>query len=303
MNDKATGYERITAAILAALAGDVPTWRRPWRTIRAAGAQTVPQNAVTGRAYRGINAALLSIAPYQDQRYLTYKQAADLGGHVRKGQHGHQVVFWQKRTFTERDTATGEESKRSSLLLKLYTVFNVSQCDGLSLPRATAVEPVAVPDLIRRLYEGTGATVNHSGDAAYYSPGADQVTLPRVEAFTSTDAYAATAFHEFGHWTGHGSRLARDLTGRFGSKAYAAEELVAELAAAYLCAEFGVDMSLEHHAAYIGHWRTILANDSRAIVTAASKAQAAADLIRQKMGAENAGAEDADQESGEQAAA
>lgn len=271
-------YEHITAAILAALDNGTPAWRRPWRTLRAAGAATMPRNAATGRSYRGINVPLLLCAPYADQRYLTFKQALDLGGNVRKGEHGQHVTFWKQSSYTARD-ADGKEVTRRSLILKLYTVFNVAQCDGLDLPSCEPMPKTDVPELMRTVYDATGAQVIHGGDRACYQPTFDRIALPIVSAFESPDAYAATAFHELGHWTGAPSRLARDLSGRFKTRAYAAEELVAELTSAYLCAQYGINQSLDHHASYIASWRELLTDDPRAVVTAASKAQAAADFI------------------------
>ena len=271
-------YERITAAIITALDSETPAWRRPWRTLRAAGAATMPRNAITGRSYRGLNVPLLMIGPYTDQRYLTYKQAQEAGGNVRKGEHGQHVTFWQQTSYKDRES-DGTETTKRGLLLKVYTVFNVSQCDGLSLPGCDPMPEADVPELMRTVYAGTGAVVTHGGDRACYQPDFDRIALPIVSAFESADAYAATALHELGHWTGAAKRLNRDLSGRFRTRAYAAEELVAELTSAYLCAEYGINQSLDHHASYIASWRQLLTDDPRAVVTAASKAQAAADYI------------------------
>ena len=271
-------YEHITQSILTALENGTPAWRRPWRTLRAAGAATMPRNAVTGRSYRGINVPLLLCAPYSDQRYLTFKQALDQGGNVRKGEHGQHVTFWQQNSYKER-AADGTETTKRGLLLRVYTVFNVAQCDGLDLPGCDPMPETDVPELMRTVYAGTGAVVTHGGDRACYQPDFDRIALPIVSAFATTDGYAATAFHELGHWTGAKKRLDRDLTGRFRTRAYAAEELVAELTSAYLCAEYGLNQSLDHHASYIASWRELLTDDPRAVITAASKAQAAADYI------------------------
>jgi antirestriction protein ArdC len=278
-------YERITVAIESALAGDLPPWRRPWRTLRAAGAATIPQNAVTGRSYRGVNTCLLWIRQDADMRYMTYRQAAELGGHVRKGERGTQIVFWQPRKYTRRDES-GEEETRDSLLMKVYTVFNLAQCEGITLPGKAAAdpEPLAPPPAMAEVYSKVGAAVDHGGDHACFSPALDMIRMPKPEAFTSQDAYSATALHELTHWTGHESRLARAFGKRFGDQAYAAEELVAELGSAFLCASIGVDCALEHHASYLDHWRNLLRSDARAIITAASKAQAASDYILSKLG-------------------
>jgi antirestriction protein ArdC len=276
-------YERITAAIQNALSSDLPAWRKPWRTIRESGAATIPRNAITGHSYRGINVPLLWCRQDQDMRFLTYRQASEHGGHVKRGGHGQTVVFWQKRQLKSRDD-NGEETERSALLLKTYTVFNISQTDGVQLPKVRdAVAPQDPPVIMVDVFAKLDATVRHGGDQACYAPGPDVICMPRPEAFSSPDAYAATGLHEAGHWTGHKARLARDLTGRFGSRAYSAEELIAELTSAFLSATLGVDSSLENHASYIASWRELLKADPRAVFTAASKAQAASDFILAKI--------------------
>jgi antirestriction protein ArdC len=194
-------------------------------------------------------------------------------------------VFWQKRSYTTRDEA-GAEELRESLLLKVYTVFNIGQCEGVKLPGASkGPEPIPPPPVMLDVYDKLAARVEHGGDRACYVPSVDKVLMPRPEAFTSADAYAATGLHELTHWTGHGSRLDRIGTWgkRFGDRAYAAEELVAELGSAFLCAALGVNSALEHHASYIASWQDLLRHDSRAVFTAASKAQAAANWILGKV--------------------
>jgi antirestriction protein ArdC len=276
-------YERITAAIQNALAGDLPPWRRPWRTLRASGASGIPQNAVSSHAYRGVNACLLWVRQDADARYLTFRQAKELGGHVRKGEHGTQVVFWQKRQYKTRDDS-GEEELRDSLLMRVYTVFALSQTENVTLPKARHDSaPLPPPPTITTVYSTLGTSIEHGGDRACFVPSQDKVIMPRPEAFTTPDAYAATALHELTHWTGHESRLARKFDKRFGDQAYAAEELVAEIGSAFLCASLGVDFALEHHASYLDHWRQLLRSDPRAIITAASKAQAASDYILAKI--------------------
>jgi antirestriction protein ArdC len=276
-------YERITAAILAAIESELPSWRRPWRTLRESGAAALPVNAVSGRAYRGINTFLLWSRQDADMRYLTYRQAQALGGNVRRGEHGTQVVFWQPRKYKARDAATGEEEERQSLLVRLYTVFNVSQCENLKLKQAPDIDRT-VPPSMADIYSRVGARVEHGGDVACFIPAFDIIRIPHAAAFSNGDAYAATALHELTHWSGHESRLNRDLRHRFGTALYAAEELVAELGSAYLCASLGVNSALEHHASYIQHWRSLLKSDPRAVITAASKAQAAADYLLERMG-------------------
>jgi antirestriction protein ArdC len=278
----ANNSERITAAIQRMLEGDVPAWRQPWRTLRDSGAATMPRNAVTGHTYRGVNTCILWSRQDVDMQYLTYRQATQHGGQVRKGEHGTQIAFWQKRQYVKRGE-TGEEETRNGLLLKLYTVFHISQCDGLKLPEARRVDPLPVPVTMEETYKALSARVDHEGDRACYIPSQDRIVLPHPDAFSDLDAYSATALHELTHWTGHESRCKREFGKRFGDKAYAAEELVAELGSAFLCASLGINSALEHHASYVHHWKQLLASDPRAIITAASKAQAAADFVLAKI--------------------
>lgn len=279
-------YNAIAAAITAALdQPGLPAWRRPWREMREKGMATVPVNAISGKPYRGINAAILWVRYDADMRYLTYRQAKLLGGYVKRGEKGTQIVFW-KPTSYQKKNENGEDETHRSFLMRFYTVFNVSQCDGLKfgksaiMPDATLLPPVVAADVIAKV----GAEVRHGGDHAFYAPGPDFIGMPKPEAFTTPDAYTATLLHEFTHWTGHKDRLDRSrFESRFGSQAYAAEELVAEMGAAFLCAALGVDGGLEQHASYIKNWKQLLTDDPKALITATSKAQAAADYLLAKI--------------------
>jgi antirestriction protein ArdC len=222
-------------------------------------------------------------AGYRTPRFLTFKQALDLGGNVRKGERGTKVYFVKQLQVrdkgTDDDTAT-----RLVPMLRQYTVFNVDQCENLPA-RVVALGKVKPRNgderdaTIDEFLAGTGATIREGAGEAYYRSGDDAISLPRFEGFKKATHFYSTAFHELGHWTGHKSRLARDMRHRFGEKAYAAEELVAELCSAFLCAEFSIDGDLRH-AGYIQNWIGLLKADSRAFFTACSKAQAAADYLR-----------------------
>ncbi len=274
-------YQEVTTRILQQLELGVAPWVKPWATTPG---QNVPGNAVTGRNYSGVNVILLWLARergWPTAKFLTFKQAQEAGGNVRKGEHGTPVYFVSKFIpKAERDKA----EPRTISMMKVFTVFNVAQCDNLPaklLPQPPAPRHEESRDAtIDEFIAATGAHIMEGGtDRACYSPALDAVTLPAFTSFNSASAFYSTAFHELGHWTGHASRLNRYLRNRFGSAAYAAEELVAELTAAYLCAEFNVDGSLQH-ADYIANWIALLKDDSRAFFTAASKAQAAADYLR-----------------------
>jgi antirestriction protein ArdC len=249
----------------------------------------IPANAVTGRPYSGVNTLLLWTArrhKWAQPRFLTFKQALEVGGHVRKGEHGQHVVF--VKDLVRQDE--GEEEPHRVRMMKTYTVFNIAQCDDLP-EQLTALPKAFNPDhrdaLVDEFITTTGATI-HEGvieNQASYSHSADRIWLPSFQSFRGRAEYCATLFHELMHWTGHSSRLDRQLGARFGRQSKAAEELIAELGAAFLCAEFSIDGFIPH-AAYIEHYLALLENDPKAIFTAASKAQAAVDFLRQQILAE-----------------
>jgi antirestriction protein ArdC len=220
-------------------------------------------------------------AGYRMPRYLTFKQALELGGHVRKGEHGTKVYFVKQLQARDADD---EEKTRIIPMLREYTVFNVDQCDGLPArvmtvgtvkPRNRDEQDATIDEFLGC----SGATIREGFGEAYYRPSDDYISLPAFGAFKNAAHFYATVFHELGHWTGHKFRLDRDLRHRFGERAYAAEELVADLCAAFLCAEFSIDGDLRH-AGYIQSWIGLLKADKRAFFTACSRAQSAADYLR-----------------------
>lgn len=275
-------YQTVTDQILAEMEAGAAPWVQPWSG-QAGGA--MPRNATTERGYSGINVVLLWMARdkagYAQSRWLTFKQARDAGGNVRKGEKGTPIVFVS--TLERDDEESGET--RHIPFLKRFTVFNVAQCENLPA-RVAQGEPLKQRNaetrdqLADEFMAATGADIRHGEGRAYYRPGADYIMLPAFETFHGAGHYYGTAFHELAHWTGAKHRLDRDFSGRFGSRAYAAEELVAELAAAFLCAEFGFDGELRH-AGYLAHWIELLKADNRAFFAAAAKAQKAADHLRE----------------------
>lgn len=278
MSEQQQKYDKVTNRIIAELEEGVAPWVEPWK---AGAAVAMPSNATTGRRYSGINVLTLwdaaLQAAYPIPRWLTFRQVKEHHGHVRKDEHG-ATVFFVKSILAD-DEEDPRKKRRS--LLRAYTVFNVAQCKGLP-PRFFEV-PAARP--IGERHEGadvflaaTGAKVRHGGGKAYYSPAYDVIALPAFEAFESPGHYYATSLHEHVHWAGSEKRLAREFGKRFGDRAYAAEELVAELGAAFLCAHLGIEGQLRH-AEYIGSWIELLKGDPRAIFTAASKASQAADFL------------------------
>jgi len=217
--------------------------------------------------------------------WMTFKQALELGGHVRKGEKGSPVVYAGAIQKTEEDAQTGEEIDRTIPFLKSYTVFNVEQIDGLPGHFTAKAEAVSNPeariDEAERFFEATGAEIGHGGDRAFYAPGPDRVQMPAFEDFRDAGSYYATLAHEITHWTRHKKRLDREFgREKWGDAGYAREELVAELGAAFLCADLGIELEdREDHAAYIGSWLKVLKNDKRAIFSAAAHAQRAADYL------------------------
>lgn len=273
-------YERVTAQIVAALEAGTPPWVRPWSTL---GDQR-PRNALSGRGYRGINTWLLTaeaaIAGYVLPRWLTFRQADGLGARVRRGEHGTRIVYYRVSELPDRDAAA-VGSTRLVPLMRAFTVFNVAQVDGLP---ETYLAPTPAPadwvptEAAEQLLLESGADIRMGGDRAFYQPDLDFIQLPLAKAFGDGGSFYGTALHELTHWTGHASRCARSLTGRFGDAAYAMEELIAEMGSAYLCAHCRLDGQLQHPS-YLAHWLDVLRADKRAIFTAATKAQQAADHL------------------------
>jgi len=264
-------YETVTNAIIASLESGVAPWVKPWNA-----AHTADCNAVSGKAYKGVNRLILAAAFKPNAQWGTFKQWQELGASVRKGEKATHIVFYSPVT----KPAKGEDGEEGATyrMLKTFCVFNASQVDGYTPP---VTDDEAKPFDTSAACEATliqsGAMISHGGDVALYSPSVDRIQLPNKGAFISAADYYATAFHELTHWTGHKSRLDR-TGGKYGSAAYAYEELVAEMGAAFLCQDHGIDGKLQH-AAYIKSWLSALKNDSRLVFKAAAAAQKSADLI------------------------
>lgn len=285
---KADIYTRITNRIIADLEQGTRPWHRPWNAEHAAGKITRPLRH-NGIPYKGINVVMLwsasVIKGHACPLWLTFKQALELGGNVRKGERGELVVYADRITRTETD-AKGEETEREIPFMKGYTVFNAEQCEGLpaqyyARPEAPALPLPARIEAADAFFAATRADIRHGGTRAYYAQGSDHVQMPPFETFEDAESYAATLAHELTHWTKHPARLDRDM-GRvkWGDAGYAREELVAELGAAFLCADLGITPDVRpDHAAYIASWLEALKGDKRFIFTAAAHAQRAADYL------------------------
>lgn len=285
-------YREVTREIIKALREGVGLWIRPWRT--SAGPH---RNAFSGRPYRGVNVLLLNLASmrrgFTSNLWLTYREAKRLGGYVCPGEKGVRIIFWKFIEIEERDREgnpvidpeTGEPVKRTVPFARLYTVFNLDQTEGVRIPRSVSerCEIDRKNDLGERLL--ALPRIVWGNKAAYYPVG-DFIELPPKGAFESPEYFYATAFHELIHWTGHPDRLARDLSGRFGDRSYAMEELIAEMGAAFLSAHARLPVRKLQHPEYINDWLRVIENDRtyRAVFTAARMAQEACDWLLVRVG-------------------
>lgn len=285
VSPRATLYDDVTAKVIVQLEAGTFPWVQPWGSPGAA-APGLPRNALSGRTYSGVNVLLLWGAAVEGghaaQRWLTFRQAIKAGGAVRKGERGTMLVYADRftpETEKERARETGENAKVVPFL-KRFTVFNLDQCEGLN---GIAPEPAPPPECeqvprAEALIRATGADFRIGGDRAFYHPPSDFVQVPPQPAFFAPIDYYRTALHELTHWTGHPTRLRRDQSGRFGTAAYAREELAAEMGSAFLCAALGIVPTVRH-ADYLANWLSVLRHDNRAIFRAASQASKAADFL------------------------
>ena len=288
MDEKQDVYSRVTNKIIADLERGNLTWLQPWQTGHKAGDVSRPLRS-TGERYQGVNVLMLWAAAmengYVAPIWMTFNQAKQLCANVRKGEHGSLVVFADRMTKTVQDEK-GEDVEKHIPFMKGYTVFNVEQIENLPAhyyartepKHATALERI---EAVEKFVANTGAVIKHGGNRAFYRMADDIVQMPELQAFKNTESYYATAAHEITHWTRHPSRLDRSFEQkRFGDSGYAMEELVAEIGSAFLCADLEITPEpREDHAAYIESWLKALKNDKRAVFTASSHAQRAADYL------------------------
>jgi antirestriction protein ArdC len=281
-------YSLITAQIVAELEKGVRPWHKPWAAGHIAGPVSRPLRA-NGKPYNGINIIMLWATAmqrgYNAPIWMTYRQAAELGAHVRKGEKGTLVVYANKITRVETDEDTGEEVARDIPFLKGYRVFNVEQIENLPAHYTATHPPRQRPEQriarAEAFFAATGIEIRHGGNSAHYVPALDYVQMPPFESFHDAAAYYGTLGHECVHATRHNARLGRDFgQKRFGDHAYAMEELTAEIGAAFLCADLEIEPQIrDDHAPYIASWLKVLKDDKRAIFTAASHAQRAVDFL------------------------
>lgn len=285
--DRTDIYTRITNSLIAELEQGTRPWLRPWSAEHLAGRITRPLRA-GGQPYKGINVIQLwmsaAVQGFSAPLWITFNQTRELGGRIKAGSRGTLVVYADR--IQKRETGDdGEEAEREIFFMKGYTVFNAEQTEGLpphfyaTAPAAAEpTERIAAADLF---FANTGADIRHGGNRAYYAPQPDYVQMPPFASFRDAASYCATLAHELAHWTSHPARLNRDFgRKRFGDEGYAREELVAEIAAAFLCCDLGITPEpREDHAAYLADWLKVLATDNRAIFQAAAFAQKACEYL------------------------
>lgn len=279
-------YDEVTARVIAEMEQGIIPWVKPWKSSGVS--LGLPRSAATRKAYSGINILILWDAVmtrgFTAQEWLTYRQALSLGGHVKPGERGTTACYADSfipKAERERSREQGDDPNRIPFL-KRFTLFNIEQCEGLPAHIAGAhqLDPVPITDPVPdadRAVDATGAAIR-PGDQPKYVGKLDTIFMPAPGDFLTAADYYCTILHELGHWTAHPSRLARDLAHRFGSTAYAREELIAELTSAFLCAHFNIVPQVRH-ADYLANWLAVLKEDARAIFHAASQASKASDYI------------------------
>lgn len=282
-------YTQVTDTIISAIEAGAGQWDMPWH--RHGVTHTRPMNALTGKRYRGVNVLALWAAAeargFTTGLWGTYRQWQEKGAQVRKGEKSSLVVFFKELAVDETNPETGETERGRRLIAKASYVFNATQVDGFALPEPAApANPAEVLSQVEAYVAATGARVAFGGEGAFYRPLTDTIHMPDRTRFvgsatsSATECLYSTLLHELTHWTGIKTRCDREFGKRFGDDAYAMEELVAELGAAFLCADLGIaNTPRPDHAAYISHWLTVLKADKKAIFTAASKAAQAVDYL------------------------
>ncbi len=281
-------YQEVTDRIIAAIEAGTPPWRRPWDPDKAGG-PAMPCNAATGQRYRGINVLTPGMSGLAfssgDPRWATYKQAEDRGWQVRKGERGTTGYCFKRLELRDESRPEDDaDSVKRIPLLRAFTLFHASQIDGIPdyIPPTTAEAPWRAPEAAEIIVANSGAVVRFGGDRAFYSPTTDHIQMPPRSAFATAEGFCGTLLHEASHWTGHSSRLNRDLRNRFGSHDYSREELRAEIAQIMVCAELGIavsDSDFSNNAAYVASWLERLRSDRKEIFRAAADAQRIADYL------------------------
>jgi len=267
-------YQQVTDKIIAELeSGTIPSWVKNW-----SGGAGADCNVISKKTYSGINTIILGMSGFKSPYWGTYKQWLSIGAKINKDQFSNyqSIVFYAPvKTAKKQDN---EDTQQVYKLMRYFRVYNAEQVSGFEAPALPVPKVFNDVASIEALTVKSGAKLQFGGDRAYYSPSQDYIAMPHKIQFNNEASYYATLLHELSHWSGHKSRLDRDLSGRFGNEAYAAEELIAELSAAFLCARYSITGELRH-SSYIASWLRVLKNDNKAIFKAAALAQKAADYL------------------------
>ena len=268
-------YQQVTDKIIAELeSGNIPSWVKNW-----SGEAGSDCNVITKKTYSGINTIILGMSGFKSPYWATYKQWLSIGAKINKDQFSkYQCIVFYSPVKTTKKQQDSDEKQQVYKVMRYFRVYNAEQVTGFEAPALPAPKVFNDVASIEALTVKSGVQLQFGGDRAYYSPSQDYVAMPHKSQFNNEASYYATLLHELAHWSGHKSRLDRDLSGRFGNEAYAAEELIAELSAAFLCARFNIAGELRH-ASYIASWLRVLKNDNKAIFKAAALAQKSADYL------------------------
>ena len=279
-------YQLITDKLLTLMEQGTLPWQKPWFG-------NPPRNLIGGNPYQGSNPLLLTVQmladQHQDPYFIGYHQAKDQGWNITKGSKASWILF-AGTTSKEVENDQGEKQENRYRIHKWHAVYNIACIDdgegGRQLQEwkekyrtTSSISEAQRVEQAEAFITSTGARIQHGGDVACYSPASDRINLPNFSAFTSPEAYYATALHELTHWTGHPTRLSRDQSGSFGSQSYAYEELIAELGAAFLCNQLELIPQTENHASYLAHWLTLLKQDNRLFLKASREASKASDYL------------------------
>jgi antirestriction protein ArdC len=277
-------YQQVTDRIISELERGAAPWIKPWTTFASAGED---QNIISKKPYNGINRVILGMSGFSSSKWASFKQWQQLGATVRKGEKGTMIVFYSPIKKDSVNPVNGQIESSAYHCLKSYFVFNADQVEGIEIEKPVITEKpfIDVPALEKRVSD-TGAVINHGSSSAFYRRDSDSIHLPNKGAFKSESDYYATLLHELIHWSGANFRLDRTKGKRFADTAYAFEELVAELGAAFLCQDYQIQGDLRH-ADYIGSWLKCLKDDNKAIFNAAALAQKAADYVNTIKAADN----------------
>ena len=266
--------QEITQTIIDMMETAGTGWAKEWAAIDA------PHNIASGKNYSGINTLVLSSSTvrggYASNIWGTYKQWADKGAQVKKGEKATGGIFYKTLLIKDKET----DEKKKIPMLREFKLFNADQVDGYDIPARIEREEIERISAVDKYIKATGAKIGHGGDSAFFSPFDDRIQMPNADTFTSAETYYGTLLHELTHWTGHKARLDRLTHARFGSDNYAKEELVAELGAAFQCQSLSITSEpMENHAKYLNGWIKVLKADKKAIFKAAALAQRAVTFI------------------------